>query len=179
MGACEDAAEFALKSVKIPAEYNKLCNMLCWDAIMYCAQKGGVANANKYQLGVFEPRIPAALAPACKPSKDLSAAGAGAMANLQPGHAIVFYEDKVYRAKITDTVGEHKLTPVHAMISIGKGQAFGVRNECIELLMGGGWEIVDLAKDHRVKWGNGQFEVTAQGGKKVLKVWSRPIDQIT
>jgi hypothetical protein len=137
MTTCQDVANLAVvaaTTAPFGTYYLSLTNEMCWDAVMRCAQFAGLIDQTRYDairryyynlVGIHDHPV----------------ASAGDMANLAAGHALGFFE--------WDGIQWHC---VHAMLSVGAGQAAGNKNACIGIGNPNGWERLDL--QHGLAWSN-------------------------
>lgn len=136
----------------------QLTSMMCWDAVLECAVRGGISKWAAQQMTPQAARwsrfIPLA-APAIRTGAE--------MRELPAGPFIGFFE------QAGGCEMEQKL--IHAMISLGDGKAAGTKNGCIGIGEATGWEELDLAG--RLNWGgNASFTV----GTRSIYVRFRDLD---
>jgi hypothetical protein len=127
------AANFARKiAMKIDPlednEFKALIQLMCWDAVKYCALKAGIINEAQNQ------RIQAKTD--MVNLKDPVVIGPDALRRLRPGNVLGFFVDDKFI--------------IHAMLCTGQGKAAGNKNDCVGVGKNVGWELLDLAS--RLQW---------------------------
>lgn len=112
------------------ADYLALCQLMCWDAVVYCAQKGGYTSTAPVTGASAAHFVP----------QNQPVTNAATMRTLPQGAFIGFF---------------HGGTLVHAMMATGHGLAAGTKNGCVGVGRDMGWEILNLADD--ALWRNDGF----------------------
>ena len=136
------------------AEWTKLSQLMCWDAVAHCGHLAGVLDAGKYKAVLGKQnRDTHVLAK----TSDPAVANAGAAKSIPAGHAIGFF-----------TKSKDSWIMIHAMVSVGDGKAAGTKNACLGIGKPIGWEVLDLGK---LSWGAGCI---TRGSEKV-QVHHRPL----
>ena len=158
-GTLQYAASVAKNAAAYPksAEWEKLSQSMCWDAVAHCAHLAGVLDNARYKAVTGQQNRDNHV---LVRTTDPSVANAGAMASVPEGHAICFF---------TQVKGAWIM--IHAMISTGGGSAAGNKNACLGIGGPIGWEVLDLKT---LNWGQG----FVKRGAEQIHVHHRPITDV-
>jgi len=115
-------------------DYLQLSAMMCWDAVVECQIKAGVAKPNSIEFNNYKHVISL---------NDTPVTGVDEMRRVPQGAFIGFFEgDRL----------------IHAMMATGAGFGAGNKNACLGIGNPVGWEILDLG--NLVVWGSGGAATT-------------------
>ena len=159
-GTCDHAADVARKCANQGTmEFNVLSSLMCWDAVAHLAMLAGIIDEARWKALKGKDRM--VFADALAPISAPSVLGQAGMAGLPAGQAIMFYEGTV---------------PIHAMISLGNGEAAGTKNDCIGIGAPLGWEVLNLSG---LAWNATGIAAPGPHGPRTLQAHYRPITSMT
>jgi len=147
-------------------DYAKLSDLLCWDAVIYCAYKSGAISKSKFITlceYIRNMKFSAFIA-----EDDPMISSMADMQKVPLGSFLGFFA--MYG-------NQYKL--VHTMIAVGSGCAAGNKNISIGLGNSSGWEILDLA--NKLRWipeaNTSNMVAIVQLGKALMKIRYRALDR--